>query len=420
MNEIFYIKDSIENKISFYHLILFLCLLPFDRFYSTLIFISLIIHTLIYLRPALLMLPDRSVFVLQSVFYVTVFSSIYAVSVADAMNVAGRQLGIFIFPLLFFYTALNLKRYRHLSMMSVCFSCALTVLYLYVDAFRVIRYSGLPFRALFSWEFFNQNFTLPIHMHATYFSMLIVFGMVYCVDEIVNRKQQLFYSSVLVILSVGLFQLSVKSAIMSFFVIMLTGIPWMLVRKKIRKIYYVSALIVLISAMAFLLNFEVFRERYVIDLENDLVENRTTPDASSRISRWHVSYDLIRQAPLAGTGSGSENGLLRQSYFDRKMYASYLASLNAHNQYLSFLINSGVLGLFVYLITLGWGMWKAIRYRDIYLFSFMILVIIVSMSEDLLDVNKGIFIYSFFFSFLVFSLENPSTDQVTPFATNKT
>jgi O-antigen ligase len=91
------------------------------------------------------------------------------------------------------------------------------------------------------------------------------------------------------------------------------------------------------------------------------------------------------------------------------MYGPYLASLNAHNQYLSFTINSGVIGLVIYLTTIGWGFWQSIKKKDIILLSFLTLVTVVSFSEDLLDVNKGIFIYAFFFPFLIMSAGRPDT-----------
>ena len=50
MKEIFVINDTAENKISYYHLLAFLAALPFDRFYSQVVFIILIIHTLIHLK----------------------------------------------------------------------------------------------------------------------------------------------------------------------------------------------------------------------------------------------------------------------------------------------------------------------------------------------------------------------------------
>ena len=44
------------------------------------------------------------------------------------------------------------------------------------------------------------------------------------------------------------------------------------------------------------------------------------------------------------------------------------------------------------------------------LLSFMVLVTVVSFSEDLLDVNKGIFFYAFFFSFFILSKKKKLSD----------
>jgi O-antigen ligase len=114
---------------------------------------------------------------------------------------------------------------------------------------------------------------------------------------------------------------------------------------------------------------------------------------------------LIKQSPLIGHGAGSEIGLLQEKYFAKKFYSSYLHRLNAHNEYLSYLIKTGICGLAVYLATLVYGFKKSIRKRDVVFFSFMILIAVVSLSENVLDVDKGVMFYSFFFSFFVFVSE---------------
>jgi len=50
MKEIFFIQDTVENKVSYYHLAFFLVALPFDYFYSELILISFGLHTLIHVK----------------------------------------------------------------------------------------------------------------------------------------------------------------------------------------------------------------------------------------------------------------------------------------------------------------------------------------------------------------------------------
>jgi len=72
---------------------------------------------------------------------------------------------------------------------------------------------------------------------------------------------------------------------------------------------------------------------------------------------------------------------------------------------MSFLLKSGIWGLAVYLATLVYCFKKAIRKRDIVFFSFMMFIAIVSLSENVLDVDKGVMFYSFFLSFFVFESE---------------
>src|ERR1700733_3990762 len=101
MKKAFYIKDSIENKISFYHLLLFLVALPFDRFYSIIILISFLVHTAIFFKKSDLRNITRRTFILQTVFFLTVISALYAPSFSDSSNVIVKQLAIFLFPILF-------------------------------------------------------------------------------------------------------------------------------------------------------------------------------------------------------------------------------------------------------------------------------------------------------------------------------
>ena len=86
-----------------------------------------------------------------------------------------------------------------------------------------------------------------------------------------------------------------------------------------------------------------------------------------------------------------------------KLYNSFLHNLNAHNEYLSFLIKSGVIGLLVYLAVLALGFRISLQQKDLLFFSFMVIITTVSFSENILDVDKGIIYYAFFYSFFIFS-----------------
>src|SRR5664279_881353 len=101
MKKLLFIKDSTENKISYYHLLFFMLALPFDRFYSTIVLISFMVHTAIFFRTEQWSGAGIKVLALQSVFIVTLFSIVYTGFSPRAMDVAGKQLAILLFPLLF-------------------------------------------------------------------------------------------------------------------------------------------------------------------------------------------------------------------------------------------------------------------------------------------------------------------------------
>ena len=266
---------------------------------------------------------------------------------------------------------------------------------------------------MFSLAFVNHNFSLPLEIHATYLSMLLAIALVFVVKKIIlisTKKYRIFLVICSVILLAGLIQLSSKSVLIALLIIFNIGFSWYLVEQKMR--YRFLLISITVSALLLLLIFsvDVFRNRYLVDFKNDLFKNNERLKEDWRRERWIASADLSKSSPIIGRGSGSEIPLLKEIYFERKMYLSYLKSLNAHNQFLSFLINSGIIGLAVYLCTLGWGFGKSIKRRDMMLLSFMVLVTVVSFSEDLLDVNKGIFFYAFFFSFFILSKKKKLPD----------
>jgi O-antigen ligase len=218
MKKAFYINDSIENRLSYYHLLFFLMALPFDRFYSTIILISLLVHTAIFFHREQLKNIGRKDFLLQSVFFISLISILYSGFPKAGLTVVTKQFAILLFPLVFAVLPLNIKKYRERLFLVLTVSCVCTTVYLYLDAVHVILYNGLSPKSLFSWEFVNHNFSLPIDMHATYLSMLLVVSLVYSLRQIylLPKGKRLYFMAYAAILFAGLIQLSSKSALIAF------------------------------------------------------------------------------------------------------------------------------------------------------------------------------------------------------------
>ncbi len=390
--------------------------LPFDMFYSHLILVSLSIHTLIQLNKN----TFKPVFtlrtlVLQSVFFVTILSTIYTINYPEAFHEWGKQITIFLFPLLFCFNPLDIKKYRPQLLLAFAMVCTATIVNLYFDAIITIRYYKLPFKTLFSGAFTNHNFSQPIDMHATFFSMQVMLSLVYLLSVLIKERSfynKLFYLACSVILTAGLIQLSSKSIFVVLLIIINIAIPWFLLKGAARLKFMIAAASFSLLLIIGILNSSTLKERFVTELRQDMSKQTVGEIEDGRLARWNVAAGLIAKAPVIGYGAGSEIGILQESFFNKKLYNSYLHGLNSHSEYLSFLLKSGIIGLAIYLATLVFGFNISLKKKDLLFFTFMLLIAVVSLSENLLDVDKGIFFYAFFFSFFIFSHEDMGSNIV--------
>src|SRR5436189_5344390 len=145
MNKETPINDSLENKISFWHLALFLIMLPFDRFYSEVILLSFILHTLIHINKFRLQQAlSLQNLLLSSVFLLGVLGMFWSHDKPQGFKDLMRQSTILLFPFLLSVSGIDLQRYRKKLLLVFAFTSVITIIYLYIDAMRIILYNGMP------------------------------------------------------------------------------------------------------------------------------------------------------------------------------------------------------------------------------------------------------------------------------------
>jgi len=408
MKELLPGSDSLANKISFFHIALLLLSLPFDLFYSHVILISLCVHTIIQLKKGNIKpVFTARVLAVQAVFFVTVIATIYTQYPQQAFAEWGREVIIFILPLIFCFNSLDIKKYRPLLLFIFTIGCTLTVIYLYINAYFTIEFYKIPLNSIFAPAFTSHNFSQPIAIHATFFSLQLVIALVFMLYYLLNYKTspalKIIYAICCLILLAGLVQLGSKSILITLFFIFALAFPYCLPtwKKRLRFVGVVVATTVIILGVIF--SNATFKAKYINDMQTDLSPLKPGQNSEPRLARWEVISSIIKSSPVIGHGSGSEITLLGDQFFSHKLYDSYTEKLNAHNEYLSFLLKSGIWGLVVYLFVLAYGFKIALQHKDVLFISFMLLVAIVSLSENILDMDKGVFFYGFFFTFFLFS-----------------
>ncbi|WPU91331.1 hypothetical protein SNE25_18600 [Mucilaginibacter sabulilitoris] len=413
MKELLLINDTKVNKISYYHILLLMASLPFDLFYSHIILISFALHTFIHLKKEKLRsLVSLKMLVLPSVLFITIIATIYTINIPAAFSEWTLRIPILVFPILFSLNELDLKKYRSNLLLAFSLICTVTVFFLFFIVLITIKYYHLPLKDIFAEGFTNHNFSGPIKIHASFFSLQLVIALVNLLIILMKGEtspllKKLYVLSCLILVC-GIIQLSSKSILLILFAVVNIVLPYYLLKGKKWRNFVLTGFAISSVIIAGVLSVPIFQERLVKLFREDLTTNKTVPrNSDSRIERWRVATERIKEKPIIGYGSGSEIGLLKDDFYNAKLYSSFLYGLNSHNQYISFALKSGIWGLLIYLLTLIYGFKEATKQRDVIFISFMLVIAFISVTENVLDVDKGVMFYSFFFSFFSFSnIEN--------------
>jgi O-antigen ligase len=400
-NDITITETALANRIGLGLLSAFLLLLPYDFFYSQLALAGFAAFTLIQLRvKQLRLLQWQPVLLTGAVYLLNFIGLLYSPDKKEALNIAGRQAALVILPVLLVLNASIIMQYKKQLLDVFAAGIVFVTGYLFIDAARILFYYHLPLHTLFSQAFMNHNFAKPINIHATYLAMYAAFALVIVVAGFAERKNRLArYTNIAaaVLLSVGLLQLSSRAVLISLLVVVLLVFPLLLVPAAKRRRYLLLSVGAVVLLLVIFFNVAAFKARYIDELAIDLEGQRVKHEqAESRMERWQAAAAIVRQAPILGHGSGAERQLLLDKYYEKKMYGSFLNEFNAHNQYLYFLICFGVAGLLLYLFVLYKAGTMAWRQRDAVFASFVVLVALVSVSENVLNLNKGVFFFAFF------------------------
>jgi 5S rRNA maturation endonuclease (ribonuclease M5) len=120
-----------------------------------------------------------------------------------------------------------------------------------------------------------------------------------------------------------------------------------------------------------------------------------------RIELWKHSVHLIKKHPLLGVGTGDVKDAFAA---ELELAKSPLMGTNmrSHNQYFTFLIAFGIVGLLFILFSMVYPP-VALRTMKNSLFLVFFCIIIISMfTEDALEPQDGVTFFSFFYSFFLF------------------
>lgn len=239
----------------------------------------------------------------------------------------------------------------------------------------LFTFSLIVIKSIFQLEFYDRTQVLDEYgLHHLYISLYILFAINYLIANLsINKLNRRIIATVVLLLILGLFLMFFRSKAAIVISILLIGY-YMFIKVKWTKIKIGLVLITFIGLII------VFKINFL-----DIYQNAI--DFRSRI--WDVALELIYEKPFYG-GGANEHLLLNRRHFLLGNYDFLDSNLNTHNQYLTFLIKFGFMGLMLIILPFMIPLFKIKKQLRIEYIGFLVLVGLMAFIESIYNRHHGI------------------------------
>jgi hypothetical protein len=148
--------------------------------------------------------------------------------------------------------------------------------------------------------------------------------------------------------------------------------------------------------------------------EIDVYKKTGNPNGNSitqRFEHWKTAVSIIKQNLFFGVGTGDVQHAFDDEYKKTNSPLSKDLRFRSHNQYLTFTVAFGIIGLIVFLFSLVYPMMKQKMVFDFLYITFFIIAIFSFLTDDMLETQSGATFFAFFNAFFLFAREKEKVEN---------
>jgi len=350
---------------------------------------------------------------LPVVFYlVLIFGLLHTENMTRGLKILERFLAFLIVPLIFYKLSIKTVCQLRTKLMKVYIIAvsvffAVNILYAF---YRQILFMIKKDTNEINWYFFYRyDFLDLFNQHPTYVSIFSLIAITF----LLFYKQKLSLKPVWLYSCLGVITLGIVLAgsrqgyIQYLLLISIYFIKELFVRKQIKKTLFLG--FIFLSSLYLFFQIPIIKERVYVTFgkkqyyrfyHKKKLDTRNNPEKQGRLLSWQDAFELIKQRPFLGYGTGDDNDVLLKQYKKNQHLYLYKMEFNAHNSYIQWLLSGGLLLLIPYLLMLFVLLYYGIKKRNMMLISLFIIILFTSFTETFYRV-QGIIFMAFFYSFFM-------------------
>ncbi|APD06078.1 hypothetical protein UJ101_00537 [Flavobacteriaceae bacterium UJ101] len=237
--------------------------------------------------------------------------------------------------------------------------------------------------------------------HPIYISLIIGVGILFSCYKIFYTKRISFFFLSLFSITIQLtivIILARKGILISLFIAII--ILFVFLAKNNLKIMILLLTLFITSISVAILNSITFKERtynFIIELNENNQRLNINNSTSVRLLLYKCSIEKIKRNFFWGYGTGDANNELKKCYSIHPGMEN--EKLNSHNQYFSFLLQTGVFGFLSIILLIIYFLFIARLNNDYIYITLLIYFSIAMLFENILERNIGIRLFCFIVAF---------------------
>jgi hypothetical protein len=123
---------------------------------------------------------------------------------------------------------------------------------------------------------------------------------------------------------------------------------------------------------------------------------------NQRVVFWKTGLNIFLSKPIFGYGPGGAKIEYKKYYKNQTTSLVKSNQLLAHNQFVTQAVNLGIIGASIWIFIMLYSFLKVEKEITLLFISYLILMLFAFMSDDMLEVQAGATIFSFFGTLLLF------------------
>lgn len=359
---------------------------------------------------------SKSLLILVVPFLFILIQGIYSDWDSFSKN-ALRSLPILLFPFLFFYLKpwLKPKVVKCVLKSTVYSAVGYSLLLLATAIYRQFKFN--PDFSNINYYFFTYyDFTEVLDIHPTYLGMYICMAFAIVFHQVLKRESRLILN-VLLLSFLGLIvflsgsRISLLCLILITFIFLIVQFKSLDRAKKFVLIFFITLLPLLIF------NFVPIVKERMIDMTFGLKEsyeyakygdkgkdNNYFGGLGPRLKIWDCAVSVGNRNYFFGSGFGTTQTRLNACYISKGMESFAEQDYQTHSQYFNHYSRGGFIGLLVLILFYFYSLFFAVKRKHLLHISLITILIIASLTENILNRHMGIVFFAFFNSLFFFSL----------------